>query len=498
MHDWEDSGYSRVRTVIEAAARRRHLVLAVEHSAVALAALFAGVVLLLLLGTQILNWRWILLLSGIGFAVSFLRIRRCLVSRYAVAQLVDRRLHLSDALSTAWFLLEYPKREAVPLAASQIAQAEETALGVKPATVFPFVWRRAWALAGALAAVAFGLFAVRYLVTSSLDLRQALLPLHVPSFAEVLERFTGLRPNPLAKHSFENARIPASSQTAASKDATRPLNEKSNDAIGNSLPGDKERASSALPDSSKTGGKNGQPGTNPGKPQAGNKADPTNGNPPGNPSKNAEAKEAADRKPSPGLMDRMKDALSGLVAKMHPSQESAKNTAGERSEQDAKPGQQNPENNPQASKDQQKAPNSQQGQDQNREQNAQGQPAAQAAEKSPGSQSHASDQSIDHKGSDAHSGIGRQDGEKSLKEAEQLKAMGKLDEIIGKRSAALTGDMTVETRSNHQQLQTQYSGQVGRHSDLGGEIDRNEVPIALQQYVREYMEQVRKQANGQQ
>ncbi len=75
--------------------------------------------------------------------------------------------------------------------------------------------------------------------------------------------------------------------------------------------------------------------------------------------------------------------------------------------------------------------------------------------------------------------------------------MGKLDEIIGKRSAALTGDMTVETRSNHQQLQTQYSRQVGRHADLGGEIDRNEIPIALRQYVREYMEQVRKQANGQ-
>jgi len=57
--------------------------------------------------------------------------------------------------------------------------------------------------------------------------------------------------------------------------------------------------------------------------------------------------------------------------------------------------------------------------------------------------------------------------------------------------------MTVETRSGHETLQTQYSGRVGHHADLGGEIDRDEVPVALQQYVREYMEQVRKQANNQ-
>ena len=34
---------------------------------------------------------------------------------------------------------------------------------------------------------------------------------------------------------------------------------------------------------------------------------------------------------------------------------------------------------------------------------------------------------------------------------------------------------------------------MGRHSDLGGEINRDEIPLMYQQYVREYMEQVRKQ-----
>ena len=58
--------------------------------------------------------------------------------------------------------------------------------------------------------------------------------------------------------------------------------------------------------------------------------------------------------------------------------------------------------------------------------------------------------------------------------------------------------MTIETRSSHQQLQTQYSGRLGHHADLGGEIDRNQIPIALQRYVREYMQEVRRQADKEQ
>ena len=52
----------------------------------------------------------------------------------------------------------------------------------------------------------------------------------------------------------------------------------------------------------------------------------------------------------------------------------------------------------------------------------------------------------------------------------------------------------VEVPNGKQQLQTKYSQKVGRHADLGGEINRDEVPLIDQQYVREYMEQVRKQA----
>jgi hypothetical protein len=58
----------------------------------------------------------------------------------------------------------------------------------------------------------------------------------------------------------------------------------------------------------------------------------------------------------------------------------------------------------------------------------------------------------------------------------------------------VTGDMTVENPSNKQQLKTEYSKRIGHHADLGGEINRDEIPLIYQQYVREYMEQVRKQS----
>ncbi len=514
LHDDANSGQKRVRSVVEAAARRRVLVQAVEQSALAFTAFFSGLVLLLLLGTQILKWPWLVGLVGVGAVLAFVRLRKQKLSRYAVAQLVDRRLQFNDALSTAWFLLEKSSREDHAFATAQIERAADTARSVEPATVFPFVWRRAWVLAGALAAVAFGLFAVRYLVTNSLDLQRALVPVHLPSFAEVLEhvREAG-SPRAEKRAALDGARIDPRRQVLPGREGDPQLKDEKGQRAANQVMGSPNgkpsQSSSNSPEQAKkdelAGGKDGkasgdkqdsakdsQAEAKPGSPQA------QRGDQSGNPA----ARENAHPQPAPGLMDRMKDALSGMMAKMRPQDQGAGQKKGgtqqQRSQDDQKSGDQTAANNgPQSSQPEQNKRNSSDNQGQNREQSAQGQAEAQASEKSPSAQSHASDESADRKGSEAHSGIGRQDGDKATKEAEQLRAMGKLEEIIGKRSANLTGDMTVETRSNHQQLQTQYSGRVGQHSDAGREIDRDEVPVALQKYVREYMEQVRKQANGQ-
>jgi hypothetical protein len=81
-----------------------------------------------------------------------------------------------------------------------------------------------------------------------------------------------------------------------------------------------------------------------------------------------------------------------------------------------------------------------------------------------------------------------------VKLAEQLAAMGKISEIIGKRAANVSGELTVEVENSNQQLRTPYAQRDAQHIQAGGEINRDEVPVALQAYVQQYFEQVRKQA----
>ncbi len=502
LQDWADSNESRVRRVVEAASRRSSLVLIVDRSSLALAAVFAGAALLLLLGTQILNWPWLVLLAALGAGLTAVQVRRRILTRYRVAQILDRRLQLSDSLSTAWFLLGKPESPADSLAQAQIERAAESARTVEPASVFPFVWQRSWALAGALAAVAFGLFALRYLVTNSLDLKQGLIPNPFSYPVEVLERL-----QKWAGRDSDAKRLPLEATGPTTRPGDGPHKDDGSREGENKLAGEtapKNAAESAKAQASpKPDGETGNRVNNPEQTDPSGKSGEKNGAAEGKQQTSADNNRSQDRpreqnpgqQSSPGLLDRMKDAFSGLMAKTQPHDSAPKENEPERASQEPKPGEQNGQNGSQKQPGSQSAKASQPNPAGNRQQGMQSQGEAQASEKPAATQSRASDESASRKGSDAQSGIGRQDGEKSLKEAEQLRAMGKLDEIIGKRSSTLTGDMTVETHSGNQQLQTKYSGRTGYHADLGGEIDRNEVPVALQRYVREYMEQVRKQAN---
>jgi hypothetical protein len=110
--------------------------------------------------------------------------------------------------------------------------------------------------------------------------------------------------------------------------------------------------------------------------------------------------------------------------------------------------------------------------------------------------SQASDRTPEHNPADGEkSGIGKSDGNKDIKDAEQLAAMGKISELFGKRQANLTGEVLIEvSASKPQGLKTPYSNRAAAHAEAGGEIHRDEVPLIYQQYVEQYFEQVRKQA----
>lgn len=97
-------------------------------------------------------------------------------------------------------------------------------------------------------------------------------------------------------------------------------------------------------------------------------------------------------------------------------------------------------------------------------------------------------------GQDAKSGMGKQDGAKDIKEAEQLAAMGKISEIFGKRAAQINGEITVEVPAGKQQLKTAYSDRRAQHGDASGEVNRNEIPLMYQTYVQRYFEEVHRQS----
>jgi hypothetical protein len=490
LTDSRASGASRITTVVRSAVRRRFAVVAVEQLAFALAPVFGGIVILLLAGTQILHWYWLAMLALAGLVVGVTRIRARSISAYRTAQILDSRLRLEDSLSTAWFLVENNQAREEGVAGFQLRQAEEIAARVEPSQAFPFTWQRAWSLTGALAAVAFGLFCVRYLVTRSLSLEQPLIPVQI---APVFER--------LESRLMRSSRLPGDS-------ASRGRTQQQADQTDSQLPdqktaqtpqGQREQTGDAPDPNSKSGSKtqsdksgnpqNGEGQSRDGSANAQTDAKQTN-QPAGDPTKpqNADSKRQSTggQQGTQGLMDRMKDALSSFMSKMRENSSQQAQQSNRPSNED-KAGSQNSGKAQQGQ--QQDARNQQASQDQSSEGQAQGQ----ASEKTQASQGHSSD-SMPEKGADAHSGIGRQDGDKDVKEAEQLQAMGKLAEIIGKRSASLTGDMTVETPSGKQQLKTAYSQKLGHHIDSGGEINRDEIPLADQQYVREYMELVRKQS----
>lgn len=488
------SGLTPVETAVRVARQRHSLIVAAEQVALGLVLIFGGGILMLLAGTQILQWYWLLLLAGTGFAVGLIRFRKRSLTPYTVAQILDQRLGLTDSLSTAWYLLHdssAPPADSFA-ALTQLEQANAAAHAADPRPAFPITGQRTFAAAAVLAMVALSLFGIRYFVTRSLDLKQALIPIQWDQVFATVERNLP----PIFKPHGNEKLADARSQNPDGR--TEMQDPQLNEVMGVKNPYGSENQS-ATPNSQKTGAANPENSTpsaedrkNADSPQgqgAGNNSPDSQQNAPGTqPQQNAQdAKETQGQQQ--GLLDRMKDAVSSLVSKMRPAAgQQPSQDRQNRDEQSKSAGRQNEQA-------QAKQPGSQTQQG-SEESGAQGEEQSQTTERSQNLQGRSSDKPSEKDGNEAHSGVGRQDGAKDLRDAQQQEAMGKLAEIIGKRSANLTGDVMVEVPNGKQQLHTAYSQKTGKHSDSGGEINRDEVPLMYQQYVREYMEQVHKQAGA--
>ena len=93
---------------------------------------------------------------------------------------------------------------------------------------------------------------------------------------------------------------------------------------------------------------------------------------------------------------------------------------------------------------------------------------------------------------DQQRGIGSEEGDKTARDAAALKAMGKISELLGKRAQNVSGTVMVEVGSTKQQLKTAIEQRQATHGEAGSEIHRDEVPVIYEQFVQQYFEQIRK------
>jgi hypothetical protein len=440
-------------------ARRRVLThLVVDKAALALTIGMGGAVLLLLFGTQILDWYWPVTLAVIGFGAGVYQLRGRIPSLYRVAQRIDRRVKLADALSTAFYFIAHPEPKNEAICRRQQQDAESAAAQVDLRAALPYTRSRYLLPAGALALAALALFAVRYGVTGSLDLNAPLVLLASDAFFPT--------PSEVAKNDARKGNIepqtfdPGSPEQASNSEEELPESMME--------PAD---SSSIQEASSKDFSKD------PSKQDSGNQDDASkDGDDPdsGDSDKSGDQDGKESKSGDSSMLDKLRDALANMFNrnKSDSAKQSQTSQKGQKSEENEKGEGQKGD-----------ASSAEPGRDQNQNAKEQGDAKGGDSTNQPPSQEAAGSQ-------------GDKVGDKTIKEVEALQAMGKISELLGKRSANLQGEVMVEVGQTKQQLKTQWTSRDASHSDPGGEIHRDEVPLMYQEFVERYFEEIRKTPEG--
>ena len=456
-----------------------------SQGAFAAAAILVAFILVLLAGSSLLDWRWMTLVSTASVAWALYRARRKRLTHYDAAQVVDRRMNLADTISTAVYFERAPEKASPALREFQRQRANEAAAKVDVRTAVPYARPRGLYLIAVLTLVAGSLFALRYGLLGRLDLH--------PPIAHMLAREFGWADRTeVAKNSRKPPRVPEQQDdpgaSANDPDQSQQMQPDSDESSDTSNQSAAEKGDPTKGDAKKNGNRANQQSADsdqeaqaesnppPQDQQAGDKSGKQD-------QKQANGKpDATNSHESSSLMNKAKDLFQNLLSTLKPPS--------------SNPGDQ-PQNDPN---------NQGKGQQKQSDKNGQQKNAAQKGDQSEGQQGEQSqeqpDQSQPSNGkSDSQqaskqpgSGAGNQDGEKRIKQAEDLAAMGKISEILGKRSANLTGEATVEVKNTSQQLKTAYAAGGAQHGQSGGEINRDEVPVAMEGFVQEYFKQARKQA----
>jgi hypothetical protein len=477
--------------------RRFFFNVAVAQGVVAASVAMAGAILILVLGSQLLDWRWPAFLAVVTFPLAFYRTARRIPSPYRVAQIVDERLALRDSLSTAIYFSQPADGREVSesMRQAQLAESERIGAQVDPRAAVPLAAPRSLYVFAALFLAAGALFTLRYVVESRMDLKKPLARILFDAWGGAFEQRAELKKKQGGKKPWE---IP----TGASVEDRDPQAQNKLDEAPPSVLDtveDHDMTGEGMKDAAGGKSKGKADGSEAEGERAGDEAEQSESAQGSTASKDADQSGAKQGDASAGkqsnsagenasLASKIKDAMQNLLASMRPQNGG--------SNPQPQPGQNGGQQKSQQEKGDQKGSLGQaqkKGSEQSSDsQDGQSSDDAESGKSAEGkSNGKSSDQQASH---NPGSGIGRQDGAKDARLAEQLAAMGKISEIIGKRSANVTGEVTIEVNSSKQQLHTQYSDSAATHKEAGGEINRDEVPAAFQQYVQQYFEQVRKQA----
>jgi hypothetical protein len=470
----------------------------IAQFALGAALLMGGAVLLLIIGTGLLDWRVILLLCLAGLGVAIYRTLKRIPSEYKIAVLVDGHAGLHDALSTAYYFSNPDQAAKVSslVQEAQLHHAESLIPTVDLESAIPFRVPRALYVMGVLFLVASGLFALRYGTAKKLDWRAPISQLIIESLGLRDPEAKQLAANAKKKNGDNQAGDPLDSSgnpipKSEQKKSDEPAPNNAVDTAGDPQSGgEKADAASKGEGKGESSDKNGEEGDSEkaegGTPQNGkNASDNPSGSQDG-PQQGEQSGGKQNDANQSSLLSKMKDAMQNLLSKAKPQsgQQSGKKESGSQAQQ-------------------QKAQSQQQTGEKGSQQNQQGE-SQESADSQQGEQPGDSDNQQDSQGkgsgknsdkqasSQPGSGIGKQDGSKEIAAAQQQAAMGKLSEIIGKRSANVSGEMMLDVQSGPQQLRTQYSKSSASHGASSGEISRDEVPVSLQGYVQQYFDEVRK------
>jgi hypothetical protein len=478
---------------VVARARRRLLWNALAFQ-LAVAVIAASVVLALLLfvGTDLFGWRWVIILPAVSLCAGMWISHRRLPAAYPTAQLVDGRLKLSDALSTALFFARpHPPRPCDEGARqAQLAQANRIAAGADIREAVPIRIPRIIYLAALPAVIAAGLFAWRYQFYSHLDLRAPMTNIVEALLKDVRTELAKLKdgvnrpdpPVPPDPPESEQPGTPAAAASASQSEHANPADTRDS-ASTTSAKGSASRQQTEVADNTMAEDKGD------GESQPGQQSPDDRSNSQNDPSSNrqTDGKRQQQGKGNQGesssgastsTLSSIKNSIANLLSALTPKSGGSGQQKQQQQQMSKSQGGRSNGNNQKEGAQGSSSDNAEPGEGSQQPGNGKSaggvQTAGTPSEKQPGN------------------GAGRDDGAKDIQTAQQLEAMGKLSVLLGKRSENITGEFTAEATPGPQRLTTAYERRGVQHTTVQATAERDDVSLASQEYVQRYFELVRK------